>query len=515
MQAWMEGYESDIEYTAGYYREQEPDFLNLCLVAQGIQPIDIESEFTYCELGCGLGLTSIIIAANYPKGKFYAVDFNPSHIARARSLAKQAGINNIIFLEKSFADINEDSSLIPECDFIVLHGIFTWVSDENRQHIIDICSKKLRSGGLVYNSYNAKPGWSLGEPIQKMMIAAGKMVNGGSLKRFNFAKDFVKEFSKLDSRFFAINPNLIEHRLKSLDSGDKNYLVHEYFNEGWRAFYFTEIADYLSLAKLEFVGDANLTSSYNMSLLPEKARNFLLKMEDKIARELYKDVLFNTMFRKDIYLRGIINNLNINQQKELFYKIKWSLMKLSDEVKKGVFKFNSAAGKVDGRPDIYNKILASLEIDSMDFWQLSKIVKSGPKELTQALLFLYQDQIISPIRSIESNLTVMRLNDVLSKKNLNSQSANYIVLPKFKTSLPLGMVDCLFYQLYKEADGKLTTLDLIESATQQLESRELFLLHEGQELKGRAMQERLSILIKEWMSNTLPVLIRGGALALS
>ena len=128
MQTWMEGYESDIEYTAGYYREQEPHFLSLCAATHGIQPLDLTRPFTYCELGCGYGMTSLIMAANYPNGQFYAVDFNPTHIAQARSLATQAGITNIIFLEKSFAQLIAEPDLIPPCDFIALHGIFTWAS---------------------------------------------------------------------------------------------------------------------------------------------------------------------------------------------------------------------------------------------------------------------------------------------------------------------------------------------------------------------------------------------------
>jgi cyclopropane fatty-acyl-phospholipid synthase-like methyltransferase len=202
MQAWMEGYESDIEYTTGYYREQEPSFLNLCAVIHGIEPINLENGFTYCELGCGQGMTALIMAANYPMGKFYAVDFNPSHIARARNLAAQAGLDNVVFLEKSFAQLAEDPSLLPDCDFIALHGIFTWVSDENRQCIIDICSRHLKSGGMVYNSYNAKPGWSMGEPLQKMLFAAGKMFSGNSISRFDQSLALIKRhYSKIPHLF--------------------------------------------------------------------------------------------------------------------------------------------------------------------------------------------------------------------------------------------------------------------------------------------------------------------------
>ena len=515
MQAWMEGYESDIEYTAGYYREQEPDFLNFCLVTQGIQPINTDGEFIYCELGCGLGLTSLILAANYPQGKFYAIDFNPAHIARARSIAQQAGLDNIVFLEKSFAEVEEDNNLLPECDFIILHGIFTWVSDENRQKIISICGKKLRSGGLVYNSYNTKPGWSFGEPIQKMMIAAGQMFVGNSIERFDKATGLLEDFSKLGSRFFALNSELIDARLKLLKSQNKNYSVHEYFNEGWRAFYFSEIAEYITAAKLDFVCEANATASYTLSLLPENSRNFLLKINDKATRELFKDVLLNIMFRKDIYLRGVNLSLDSYQQREYFDKNKWSLRKKLSADKKDNIKFKTVVGEVSGKPEVYDKLLSFLENEEYSFDSLMKETNIDVSELIQAILFLYQDQIITPVSSIIKNEKALSLNKIISSTAFSKQTINYIALPYFKSAHLLNAVEILFYQLYVNAKCNIDRVELVNLAAHDLEKRGLFLRHEGQKMIGGALRTHLIELERDWNKYTLPILIRGGALALN
>ena len=515
MQAWMEGYESDIEYTAGYYREQEPDFLNLCLITQGIRPIEIDQGFTYCELGCGLGLTSLIMAANYPQGRFYAIDFNPTHIAYARGLAAKAGLTNIVFLEKSFADIDNDNSLIPECDYIVLHGIFTWVSNENRQHIINICSKKLRSGGLVYNSYNAKPGWSLGEPIQKMMITAGQTFAGSSVERFDQAVEVLDNFFKLESRFLNINPSLIDSRVNLLKTKDRKYLIHEYFNEGWRAFYFPEIAEYLASAKLDFVGEANVTAAYMFNLLPEDSRKFLLGLKDKISRELFKDVLLNTMFRKDIYLRGLKIDLDAYQQKDFLCRYEWALRKkLTDEQKENL-KFNSAIGEVTGKPEIYRKILNQLEIENLNFDQLSVLINVSHNELIQALLFLCQEQIVMPISRKSNTDVALRLNIIFSETVFSKQTISYMVLPYFKSAHALNMVETLFYQYFANVKNNSNRSAMLETIARQLEDRRLSLNHKGQNLVGVAMRQRLSVLEEEWSNYTMPILIKGGALTIN
>ncbi len=515
MQAWMEGYESDIEYTIGYYREQEPEFLNLCLITQGVKPIDIEQGFTYCELGCGFGLTSLVMAANYPQGRFYAIDFNPTHIAYARYLAKEAGLNNIVFLEKSFAEIDSDSALLPECDYIVLHGIFTWVSDENRQHIINICSKKLRSGGLVYNSYNAKPGWSLGEPIQKLMINAGKMFAGNSVERFEKAVDLVDNFFKLDSRYLAINPSSINSTINLLKSRNKHYLIHEYFNEGWRAFYFPEIIDYLAPAKLSFAGEANVTSAYTLSLLPEEPRKFLAGIKDKTIQELFKDVLLNTVFRKDIYLRGHKFDLDIYQQRELLRKYKWALKKKLLPEKKENLKFNLPIGEVNGKPEIYKNIINQLETKNLNFDQLSAAINISQQDLLQVLLFLHQEQIITPITDTLQNEGIIKLNKIFSETVFNKQPISYVILPYFKSVYSLNMVETLFFNFYKQLKNNANNADMFEWVAQQIEGRNLFLQHDGQNLMGASMRQRLVVLEKEWSKYTLPTLIRGGALALN
>ena len=117
----------------------------------GLEPIDLENGFTHCDLGCGRGLTSLIMAANYPQGEFYATDYSPLHIEQAKQLAEQAGLTNVHFLELSFQELVDDPSLIPPCDFMTLHGIYTWVNDENRQHVNTILKQNLKPGGFVYN----------------------------------------------------------------------------------------------------------------------------------------------------------------------------------------------------------------------------------------------------------------------------------------------------------------------------------------------------------------------------
>ena len=127
------------------------------------------------ELGCGQGLSANIIAAANPHIKYTAIDFNPEHIAGAQALAKEAATPNVRFIEASFEQVADDASLGP-FDVITLHGIYTWVSAENRQHIIRIARDKLKTGGLLYVSYNCYPGWSSVIPIRRMFTDTSEVL---------------------------------------------------------------------------------------------------------------------------------------------------------------------------------------------------------------------------------------------------------------------------------------------------------------------------------------------------
>jgi tRNA G46 methylase TrmB len=69
---WCEGYVADQKYPSKFYPYMSPQNLNAACLFNGIEPICLDKEFTYFELGCGQGLTSTVLAASNPQGNFYA-----------------------------------------------------------------------------------------------------------------------------------------------------------------------------------------------------------------------------------------------------------------------------------------------------------------------------------------------------------------------------------------------------------------------------------------------------------
>ncbi len=153
MSAWSDGYVSEIGYTYGYYGELNPNHVVLPLLMAGLAVPEVA---TACELGFGQGvsLNAHMAASNV---EWWGTDFNPSQAGFAQDLAKQSGGKAHIF-DQSFGEFCTREDL-PDFDFIGLHGIWSWISNENRKILVDFIRRKLKVGGVLYISYNTLPGW--------------------------------------------------------------------------------------------------------------------------------------------------------------------------------------------------------------------------------------------------------------------------------------------------------------------------------------------------------------------
>lgn len=301
---WTAGYTSDIEYTAGFYREQSPMMLNFACALNGYQPSVTDGPFTYFELGFGRGVTASVLAAANPQGSFYAADFNPGHVAGARELAQAAGLANLSLLEASFADLAAGKqSDLPMFDFITLHGIYTWVAPANQAHIVAFIDRYLKPGGVVMISYNAMPGWASAFPLQRLLVEYADAFPGRSDVQLKGASSLVHRMAELKAGYFVANPAL-KPRLDALDAQNTNYLVHEFMHHCWQPLYHADVARQLAVAKLDYVGSADLAHAYPKLLLNEEKLAVVNSISDAPMRETMKDYFLNTSFRKDIYVRG-------------------------------------------------------------------------------------------------------------------------------------------------------------------------------------------------------------------
>jgi hypothetical protein len=143
---------ADIGYTYGYYSELNPLNTQLTFLYASVAPPKIVNA---CELGFGQGV-SLNVHAAASTVRWWGTDFNPAQAGFAQELAAAGGSGASLF-DESFAEFCSRPDL-PQMDYVGLHGIWSWISDENRAVIVDFVRRKLNVGGVLYVSYNTQPG---------------------------------------------------------------------------------------------------------------------------------------------------------------------------------------------------------------------------------------------------------------------------------------------------------------------------------------------------------------------
>jgi SAM-dependent methyltransferase len=310
--SWTAGYNNSVAYTTGYYQDQSPAFLNACLAMQRVLPPSLE-KFTYCELGFGQGLTSLILAATHPQGDFYACDFNPLHVLAATSIRDEAQLSNLTLLENGFGELAQGKVDLPMFDYITMHGIISWISDETRAEIVQFLTRYLKPGGVVQVSYNTMPGCAQVLPLQRLLMRGA--AKGGNA--WTSASELAKKLADLGAMYFTRSPDALA-RMKSFASQDTRYLVHEYLHEKWTPFYFADVASELAQAKLSYAGSARFAYMAPVSWLSNEQGELLDTVTDPIEAEELRDYIGNRGFRSDIFVRGnvALSDIRLREQAE-------------------------------------------------------------------------------------------------------------------------------------------------------------------------------------------------------
>lgn len=458
---WTAGYASDVEYVAGFYREQSPAWLNLVCLLNGVQPVPLDQPYTYFELGFGRGLTAKVLAAGNPTGQFYAADFNPAHVAGASALAREARLPNLTLLENSFAQLADGEVELPRFDFITLHGIYTWVTAENRRHIVRFIERYLKPGGLVYVSYNAMPGWAAALPLQRLLVDYADAFPKRSDLQIKEAGAFVAQLEEAKAGYLVQNPGL-KVRTEALKSHNPNYLVHEYLHKHWQPLFHADVARDLDDAKLVFAGSADLHDAYPAIFLNEAQRQLIERLPRAELRETMKDYMLNTSFRKDVFVRGAVR-LGGPRQAELMAQLSVVLTVPRATASIGM---KLSGGEINGVPELYNPVLDALAQRPHTLAELARLPAlsgQGMQAVAQIAALLTasgQAAIHFPATAAAAPDAALRLNAVLAAQARYSDEHNALSSPLLGSGVATNFVERLFYLAVRQRPEEVTPATL-------------------------------------------------------
>lgn len=501
---WNAGYVTDVNYTFGYYGELNPLRCRLPLLLTGQHAPKIENA---CELGFGQGLSVSIHAASQPGINWYGTDFNPSQAAFASEMTRLSGADAKLY-DEAFAEFCNRTDL-PDFEFIGLHGIWTWISDENRGVLVDFVRRKLRPGGVLYISYNTNPGWAAHAPIRHLMKRHADVMGApgsGIIAKTGAALDFVEQFFGTEPSYTRANATAVE-RFKQIKGQDRKYLAHEYMNRDWHPMYFSDLENWLSDAKVSFASSAHpLDTLYDLSMTAQQA-DFIRAVPDPSLRETLRDFCTNQQFRRDYWIRGV-RQVAGHEQLSALREERIVLTMTKDSLPKKVRGPGREAGLLDA---IYDPIYAFLldhkphSIGELEAHLADKNINFG--QLTSAVTILLGLGVIQPVPADHdfkaAKARCHALNTAIAQRSLSGGDISYFAAPIYGGGISAPRFHQIFW-LAKQGGGK-TPDDWANFAWRHLSALNQALVKDGAPLQGEANVEELKAQAKEWGDRILPL----------
>lgn len=257
------------------------------------------------ELGATYGGNIISQALFNPDATFVGIELSQEQVEKGNEVIANAGLTNVSLIQSDIASIGSE---IGTFDYIIAHGVYSWVDDGVKDALLRLIDEHLAEDGIAYISYNTYPGWHTMDEVRQLMMFSNrdktqfnhkeKVLHGktiGSIVGSQILKyDNLKE---RNSKFLGA--------LRSVMQKDEYYVGHDHLEPNNDPVYFYQFNDHLEAHNLAYLCDADLTLSMVRSFDADIADTLdKLALNDHVAQEQYLDFMLDTTFRKSIMCKA-------------------------------------------------------------------------------------------------------------------------------------------------------------------------------------------------------------------
>jgi hypothetical protein len=505
MTSWSDGYVTDVGYTTGYYKELAPHRLGLGFLSLGLVPPQVQ---TACELGFGQGM-SLAIHAAASDTQWWGADFNPEQVAFAQDLVKNSGLNARAYNDAFEEFVNRND--LPGFDFIGLHGVWSWVSDANRKHIVRFIDRHLNVGGVVYGSYNTLPGWAGMLTVRELMQTHARREASSSdstQRRIENAVTFATKIFEQSERWNQANPGAIE-RLQRITKSQWAYLAHEYFNRDWQPMHFGQIHGLMESARLSYAGSAHYVDQCDMVNFTPAQLSQLADCSDPVLNQTLRDIFTNQGFRRDYWVKGKRKATPLATQD--WWRAQRVLLAANTNALPSMV--NGALGPSTLVDTVYQPLFDALggfairSIGDLETELGAKGVNAG--QVRQAILLLAASQTIVHVQpeQVITQVTpkTQRLNAYFQHLARDNNNIGYAASPVSGQGVEVPRMQQLF--LGARASGRKEPTEWAMYAWEVMSAQHQRLTKEGKTLEEPAdMIAELTLRAKDFARDELPIL---------
>jgi methyltransferase-like protein/2-polyprenyl-3-methyl-5-hydroxy-6-metoxy-1,4-benzoquinol methylase len=283
-----------VRYPSYTHPQTHPDRLAVIGRLLGLEPAPVNHS-RVLELGCGDASNLVPMACGLPGSKFVGLDLAAQPIQDGWEMIRDLGLDNIRLVQGDVTAVNQEWG---EFDYIIAHGLFSWVPAPVREQILEVCRQRLAPQGIAFISYNAFPGAHLRQMLSEMLLF--------HVRGFDSAAERIGQALAL-ARFLAQgqnSPDLYRQwmgaELETLLDHQEGHLYHDELAPVNQPFYFTQFIEQAAAHQLQYLAEADFFEMFDHSL-SDGARETLAGLgRNRILREQYLDFLKCRRFRQTL-----------------------------------------------------------------------------------------------------------------------------------------------------------------------------------------------------------------------
>ncbi len=274
--------------------QTHPDRLATIAALFGMQTVPVE-KCRVLELGCGDGTNLISMAYGLPNSEFVGIDAAGRAIAAGNEMIRDLSLHNVRLEQLDLVKFAAEGNPF---EYIIAHGVYSWVPDPVRDRILAICSESLSPNGVAYVSYNTYPGGHIRDMVREMMLfhvrdaadAQQKIAQGRALLKF------LAGSKKEPDLYRELLEKELEHAIEYSDGA----FYHDDLNPLTRPIYFHRFVEHAAAHGLQFLGDAMFNEMQPEEYDPAVMTALRELDTDVLAREQYLDFLMGRRFRRTL-----------------------------------------------------------------------------------------------------------------------------------------------------------------------------------------------------------------------
>ena len=284
-----------IPYASHPFTQSQPARLAAVATLFGLDAPDIRTA-RVLELGCAAGGNLIPFAANWPEARCVGVDLSARQIADGQAIVAELALSNCELRHASITDIDADWG---QFDYIVCHGVWSWVPEAVRAHILKVCRDNLTENGVAYVSYNTYPGWHTRGAIRDLMRwhAGGLADPQQKAQQARAVLQFLCDSTPPEGDAYGL---MLRNEARLLAQQGDYYLLHEHLEDVNHPVYVHEFFAQCVAHGLEYLAEAEVPTMLPTGLPPATVDTLRRIAPDIVRMEQYLDFLRNRTFRQTL-----------------------------------------------------------------------------------------------------------------------------------------------------------------------------------------------------------------------